>query len=264
MDQFYHCDLNILAPYYVGLMVLLLSYGIIISYLSLFNTIGEGLHIIWLSFTLILAAKEDNPIEFLGLSINKRAVILFLVGSTTALVIFSAVILIIVSINNVSVIHNSSLNVSIGILEGLISTFFIAFSEEIIFRGYPIRKMRRCANNSSNLFLTGLIFSLFHLFNPGFNLNALIFLILAHVLLGKFIVDSNNLWVSIAFHFTWNFIQGYILGLPISGFIPKATMFKIKLRGSELLTGGDFGIEGSLVSVLIFSLALIIYERIRN
>jgi len=254
--------LNDLVQYYTGLIILLIIYGITINYLSLPNI---GIYVVWFSFTLILIAiKEGNPINFLGLNLNKKTIFLFLIGSIIAVIIQITILLVMILINVSNIIYAFSPDMSFSMFKGLIITGFIAVSEEIVFRGYPIRKMKECANEFSILLITGLIFSLFHISNLGYNFNAFIFLIIANILLGKLIIDSKYLWASIAFHFTWNFVEGYVLGLPISGFISRSTIFKIELRGNKLITGGVFGIEASLVSIIIFVLALVIYSLVKK
>lgn len=58
-----------------------------------------------------------------------------------------------------------------------------------------------------------------------------------------------NLWFAMGMHFSWNSLEG-LLGLPISGH-PANGLFTVNVNGAALLTGGDFGLEGSIVTVLI-------------
>ena len=59
------------------------------------------------------------------------------------------------------------------------------------------------------------------------------------------------MWFPIALHFSWNFFQGPIFGFEVSG-IELNSLIVQEITGSDLLTGGDFGLEGSaLLSVLL-------------
>lgn len=61
-------------------------------------------------------------------------------------------------------------------------------------------------------------------------------------------VVSRNLWLPIAIHFAWNFMLGPVLGLSVSGQNPfPVTWQLLKMEGPSLLTGGNFGLEGSII-----------------
>ena len=53
----------------------------------------------------------------------------------------------------------------------------------------------------------------------------------------------------IGMHFIWNFLQGFFLGLPVSGLIIPASIFTAHVRGPIRLTGGDYGPEGGLLAM---------------
>lgn len=59
-------------------------------------------------------------------------------------------------------------------------------------------------------------------------------------------IETEDLWVVGAFHGAWNFFQGPILGVAVSGTNSGALIFKsIPTQAYEWLNGGRFGIEGS-------------------
>ena len=69
--------------------------------------------------------------------------------------------------------------------------------------------------------------------------------------MGLYYIYRQNLWFPIALHFSWNFFQGPIFGFEVSG-IELNSLIVQEITGSDLLTGGDFGLEGSaLLSVLL-------------
>ena len=51
--------------------------------------------------------------------------------------------------------------------------------------------------------------------------------------------------VKYCYHFTWNFISGILGSLDEGGGI-----FHVKFKGNKLLTGGEFGLEFSLLIVI--------------
>jgi hypothetical protein len=52
----------------------------------------------------------------------------------------------------------------------------------------------------------------------------------------------------IGLHAAWNFTQGPILGVPVSG-QPAHGILHAKLLGSALLSGGEFGLEASVIAI---------------
>jgi len=70
------------------------------------------------------------------------------------------------------------------------------------------------------------------------------------------IADGNILGVC-GLHFAWNFALGNIYGLPVSGFADNGEkIFKTQQIGSNILTGGNFGPDGGLVTTLILLIAI--------
>ena len=59
---------------------------------------------------------------------------------------------------------------------------------------------------------------------------------------------TRALWLPIGLHFAWNFFQGPVFGFPVSG-TQTSTLLQLEPVGPELLTGGRFGPEASLVGV---------------
>jgi len=140
----------------------------------------------------------------------------------------------------------------------------IAFAEEIVFRGYILNNLLESINKWAALLITALIFALAHLANPDFSIVAAVNIFLAGILLGINYIYTKSLWFGIMLHFSWNFLQGPILGYEVSG-QPLKSLFQHELQGNKWLTGGGFGFEGSLVATLLCVLAIIaliwVYEK---
>ena len=67
-----------------------------------------------------------------------------------------------------------------------------------------------------------------------------------------------SLWVPIAIHFAWNFTQNGIFGAITSGNEKTSSLFTTQITGPEILTGGQFGPEGSIQAVLFCLIAAVI------
>lgn len=123
----------------------------------------------------------------------------------------------------------------------------VAFYEEIVFRGYVLRNMMKSFNKWLALFISALLFTLVHASNPGVPWTGLLNTFLGGMLIGITYINTRSLWLPVCFHFTWNFIQGPVIGFHVSG-ISFTSLFILETKGNSLVSGGEYGFEGSLVS----------------
>jgi len=138
----------------------------------------------------------------------------------------------------------------------------VSLTEEILFRGYVLRNLMYSFNKYIALLISAVLFSLMHGINPNIDIIGFTNIFLSGILLGLTYIHTKNLWFPIALHFSWNFFQT-ILGFNVSG---KNTYSVIKLSITEknLLNGGAFGFEGSilsLVAILITIAAISIHYK---
>jgi len=143
---------------------------------------------------------------------------------------------------------------------GLAGFLLIAVFEELVFRGILFRMIWKRWGIWIALLVSSLIFGFAHILNPNATLwSSFAIAIEAGFLLGAAYVVSDNLWLPIAIHWAWNFTQGNICGVPVSGSPTGARIFVPTLDGPEILTGGRFGLEASIVTVILgFSVSAIL------
>jgi len=144
-----------------------------------------------------------------------------------------------------------------GMLLALGLSIGTGFIEEIVFRGILFRIIEEALGSWVAIVLSSLFFGFSHLTNDNASLFAAIAIsIEAGVLLAAAYMLTRRLWLVIGMHIAWNFVLGGIFGLAVSGEkIPG--LLKTELVGTKLLTGGEFGVESSLVAILVCgSLAL--------
>jgi membrane protease YdiL (CAAX protease family) len=137
---------------------------------------------------------------------------------------------------------------------------FVAIYEELVFRGYILSNLMESFNKWIALLVTSLLFTLFHIENPNINFIPVINVFLAGILLGINYMYTRNLWFAIFFHLGWNFFQGPVLGYKISGF-NMSTFLQTELKGDLLLTGGEFGFEGSVFCTGLMLIATLLLYR---
>lgn len=61
-----------------------------------------------------------------------------------------------------------------------------------------------------------------------------------------------------AFHSAWNFVQGNILGISVSGGAGSESVFGIGLTGADWLSGGGFGAEGSIFTTAVLAISVLL------
>ena len=151
---------------------------------------------------------------------------------------------------------------------GIIGLFFIAFvvqgmSEEFIFRGYLMATIGGSGNGTLlAVIISSVGFALAHVSNPGFGVLPFINLFLFGVFAALYIILSDNIWGACAIHSIWNFTQGDFYGISVSGTADTESVFRsTPMSGRAFLTGGEFGIEGSLLTtaVLVAGIAITLY-----
>ncbi|WP_082487110.1 CPBP family intramembrane glutamic endopeptidase [Leifsonia sp. Root112D2] len=125
-----------------------------------------------------------------------------------------------------------------------------AVVEELTFRGLIFQAVEPLGGRWLALAVTAVAFGGVHLLNPGATLwSALAIAIEAGVLLGAAFLWRRNLWFVIGLHFAWNVVEG-LFGIPVSGHRDPG-LFVTTPHGAGILTGGTFGIEASVVPVLV-------------
>lgn len=137
--------------------------------------------------------------------------------------------------------------ISISILPGI--------REELFFRGILFRWIEEFGGSWAALLLTSAFFGAAHLMNPNATpIAAFGIAIEAGVLLGAAYMLTRSLWLPVGLHAAWNFTQGFIFDIPVSG-IDEHGLVKAKLSGPAILSGGGFGLEASAFAMVIATAA---------
>lgn len=137
----------------------------------------------------------------------------------------------------------------------------VAVGEELVFRGYLYFKLSEYLPRHPAMLAGAVLFTLVHMANPALHSLGLLNIFLAGMLLGTVRLYRGGIWLAIGLHFGWNVMQGPILGLAVSG-IPISGVLQTTMSGAGWLTGGEFGLEGSVPSSLVLLLAWgLLYPR---
>ena len=138
------------------------------------------------------------------------------------------------------------------LLFALIATAIMpGFVEEVLFRGILFRWIEEFGGSWLALVVTSALFGLAHILNPNATwFSSLAIAVEAGILLGGAYMLTRSLWMPIGLHAAWNFTQGEVFDVPVSG-IDARGLVEAKLSGPELLSGGSFGLEASVIALVI-------------
>lgn len=209
---------------------------------------------------------EKLPYQSLGASFTNGWLAHLAAGLAVGAITFLLAIIIVVASGSMSFCLNAT-SVSTAIATTLLTTLVIftvgAASEETLFRGYLLQTFARSNLKWLGVAMTAMLFAFAHNQNPGANLLALGNTLLAGVWFAVAYFRTRDLWFPFGIHLAWNWLQGPVFGINVSGitgFAPDP-LFRAADVGPAWLTGASYGIEGGVACTpaLILSLTLIHY-----
>ncbi|PHV30794.1 CPBP family intramembrane metalloprotease [Janthinobacterium sp. BJB312] len=142
---------------------------------------------------------------------------------------------------------------SVLLLLPLAELVLVGMAEEMMFRGVLFGVTARALGSKAAIVISSLVFALAHLPNAGFSLLAIIALVAYGVLQAALYIQIRRLWVCIGTHVGWNYCVSQVFSSTVSGHAATDGLLRGELLGNTMLTGGAFGVEASLVTVLLIS-----------
>jgi CAAX protease family protein len=121
--------------------------------------------------------------------------------------------------------------------------------EELVFRGYPFQRLVDVGGPVFAVIVLSVLFGLAHLRNPFHTWISTLNTAAVGVLLAICYLRTRALWLPLGIHFAWNFVQGFVLGLPVSGLVFPEPLLQAKVSGPAWLTGSAYGPEGSILTL---------------
>lgn len=149
---------------------------------------------------------------------------------------------------------------AIYILPFLIGFFIQSFGEEIYTRGWTLTYFSKRHGILIGILVSNIVFILPHLFSAEIDLLSIINIFLCGSVFAVMFLRFDNIWICGGAHTAWNVSQGLLFGFNVSG-IPTPSILKCSQVGQNIINGGGFGPESSLIAtfVMIITLILIIY-----
>ena len=214
---------------------------------SLFGTIGGVAAVTW------SVKREKWQLIDVGVLVSKTTVKEYLWGALMALLMLTACVApaLITMAAKMSMASLDRMGLALWLVYG-VGFIIQSFSEEYLVRGFIMKRLTQRYNIIVTLIVQALIFMGMHAGNPGMSFLPYINLFLIGVIFGQLVLLTDNLMLASGLHWLWNFAQGCIFGIKVSGLEGMPALFNCEMVGSPLLTGGDFGIEGAFSTTIIY------------
>ena len=179
-------------------------------------------------------------------------------GVVAGVVVFSTIVGVIALLGGYQVIAMRGPAV---LVPALAVAILSGFTEEIFFRGLFFRLTEQWLGSWAALALSAALFGGLHLHNPNATWFAgLAIAFEAGILLAAVYMITRRLWAAVGLHAAWNFVEGGVYSIPISGGKFDGILVP-RIAPSEMLTGGAFGAEASLPAMIVatgFGLILLV------
>lgn len=178
------------------------------------------------------------------------------IGLVVGFVMMAVIVLVGVVTGSMTLTFNPEAATGAGI--GMLVLLFFGFvlqgmSEEVLCRGYFLVSLARKKGYMwMAVIVNAVAFAALHLGNAGIAPLAFVNLILFGIFASVYFVKRGNIWGIAAIHSIWNFAQGNIFGVLVSGNDFGTTIFKSEINESmTLINGGDFGLEGGILVTIV-------------
>jgi membrane protease YdiL (CAAX protease family) len=218
--------------------------------------IAQGILVIIVQISLYYLVTRLFPEIIFAVS---NGILGFLIGSLLGGLTMGVNVVILMSSKVLKIEKN------IGITKEVIFTSMVFFTlmallEEIAFRGILYGLLRAEYSFLIVVGVTTVVFAIPHLFNAGMNVRAATIVLLLGFLLGLIREFTGDIWLAFGFHLIWNYLQAF-LGINVSGDLEFNGGYKSTFKGKPFITGGKFGIEASIVSIigLLISNAILLF-----
>jgi uncharacterized protein len=206
---------------------------------------------------------ENLPFRSLGFPFHRRAVADAALGGVWGAAAIAGAVSIAFAFGGLDLLWNQ-LARSTDILTTL-GTLLIVFAagaafEEALFRGYMLQTLNRAGFGWIGIAVTSLLFAMAHNSNPNATWISWANTYIAGVWFALAWLRTRSLWYPLGMHLTWNWLQGPIFGVEVSGLgsLARPSLLLENDRGPLWLTGGDYGIEGGIACTAALLTAIVV------
>ncbi len=203
---------------------------------------------------------EKRTIKSMGFN---RNIIGFLKGILLATALLGLSLGFIVLTGNITY-NGISNNINITIIIAFLGAFIIQGAmEETMCRGFLMVSLSKKVTITTSILISSILFSLPHfssLFKNSlvYGIIGIINLLLVSAIFSLLMIKNKNIWVSCAIHSFWNFFLFNIVGLNLSGTDKLPAVFSFTLNENNIINGGSYGIESSIITTLVLAAFMIL------
>ncbi len=257
---------NLILTLVIGFMMVMLGSTLaILLKLELSEAISIPINDLMIGFGLVtlvcflyVKTIEKRSIRTLGFQ-KQNAFKFYLKGLLLGIVMFSTIVLLGV-VTGALTFEFTIKSVQFHIFLLLLLGFGIqGATEEIIFRGWMLPILSARYNVVISIAVTSFGFALLHGLNPGISIMGVVNLILFGLFSALYTLKEDSLWGICGFHSIWNWVQGSVYGIKVSGTtVLGGSIFTSEpIENKGFLSGGAFGLEASILTSVVLSIACI-------
>lgn len=136
----------------------------------------------------------------------------------------------------------------------------VGFVEEFAVRGYVLFTLATSIGFWPSAILLSALFGYGHLGNHGEDWLGALTAGSAGFLFCLILRRTGDLWMAIGFHAAWDWAETFFYGVPDSGVVAPGHMLNPSFHGSNLLTGGTVGPEGSLLCLVVLVVCWVFFH----
>lgn len=139
----------------------------------------------------------------------------------------------------------------LALATGFAQMAFVAVFEELLSRAIVFRLLERSLGTWAALSMSSLLFGLAHLPGSGAGALSAANAVVAGAFFGAAYLATRRVWLCIGLHAGWNFTLGHVFSIAVSGHPGTAGLLAGHLEGPAWLTGGTYGLEASILTLVV-------------
>ncbi len=208
---------------------------------------------IFITIAVILFAKKIYKSSWYEIGFVRRgAAREFVIGIALGGAVFTACVIILFLFKGVKIENfNFTPVLLLQFIPLLLAWCVQSNAEEVLSRGFLFFAVSRKSNIYIGIIVSSGFFAAMHLGNEGMGILPILDLSLFGIFAALYMVKRGNIWAPSGFHAGWNCFQGNVFAFPVSGSDAGEAFIEVSTHGPDWLSGGAFGVEGSIVSILV-------------
>ncbi|WP_069130409.1 CPBP family intramembrane glutamic endopeptidase [Rhodohalobacter halophilus] len=260
---------------------ILIITSILLLSITLFGLSGFGGYGFTIVMAVVMAAllwlgahKIDyRPVSQYGLKFSGKWFCDFLAGNLLAALAMGGIVLIHIGMGWIDINPENFSQLGhqfyLGLTTTLIIMMAVSFWEETYFRSYLIKNLEEGLHFKKTgksmavigaVILSSAIFGMTHLGNPNATWISTLNISIAGMVFAYPYIITKSIAIPLGMHLSWNYFQGAVFGLPVSGNQFEHMLMVAETTGPETFTGGDFGPEAGAAGLLGLMILLTLNE----